>query len=118
MYQGFIVPTHQPSSQCATLATPMLSYTPHDHFYTPHLHDPRCNVNESFDSVEEANELRAYAEEIKQRRPAHHYLQPARQYVTALDLDALKNDFLRQATEFSRLPKLSKCHVMIESMKP
>ena len=69
-------------------------------------------------TVEEANELRAYAEEIKQRRPAHNYLQPTRQYVTALDLDALKNDFLRQATEFSRLPKLSKCHVTIESMKP
>ena len=75
----------------------MRPYTPHDHFYTPHLHDLRGNVSEVFDSVEEADELRAYAEEIKQRRLAHHYLQPVRQYVTALDLDALKNGFLKQA---------------------
>ena len=99
----------------------------HEHYFTyanyyhnqPHgpFHfapNQGCNVNITMDTTEQADDLRAAAEQIKQRRLA---AAAAKQPITISDFESLKQDLTRQIRAVFVRATLSVCYVQIETLK-
>ena len=89
---------------------------PHDPFhYAP---NQGCNVNITMDTTEQADDVRAEAERIIQRRrDAAAAKRKAEQPITNNEFESLKHDFTRTLRVVIASAILPVCYVQIETLK-